>query len=355
MRTSPTRLSSTLSRTALLLAAATAVSVTAACGGTGSTGSGDQTVTVYSADGLDGWYKSQFEKFKAKTGIAVNVVAAGSGEVVNRVEKEQSNPQADVVVTLPPFIQKADAAGLLQPSGVDTAAFPDTAKDPKGNYVTLADNYLNFIANTSVESGKLTWDDLLKPEYKGKLQYSTPGQAGDGTAVLILLQQLRGKQGALDYLKQLQANNVGPSASTGKLQPKVDKGELLIANGDVQMNLESITSKGSKFSIFFPADAAGKQTTVAVPYVMGLAKGAPHSAAAKKLMEFLLGKDAQQTLGPDAFAVSTRTDLKDQGATGTGASPASLIKGVEIVRPDWNKVLTDLSADVAAYEKAIGG
>ncbi|WP_156371124.1 2-aminoethylphosphonate ABC transporter substrate-binding protein [Nocardia arizonensis] len=351
MRTSTTRLSRILSTTALLLAAATTVTLTAACGGTGSGGSGDQTVTVYSADGLDDWYKVQFDKFKAQTGISVDVVAAGSGEVVNRVEKEKSNPQADVVVTLPPFIQKAAASDLLQPLGIDTSAFPDSEKDPKGRYVSLAGNYLNFIANQAVDSSKLTWDDLLKPEFKGKLQYSTPGQAGDGTAVLILLQQLRGKDGALDYLKQLQVNNVGPSSSTGKLQPKVDKGELLIANGDVQMNMASIKDKGSTFRIFFPASADGRKHTVALPYFMGLAKGAPHADAAKKLMTFLLSKEVQQSLGPDAFAVSARTDLKDAAANG----PAALIQGVEVVRPDWSAVLTDLDTDVAAYEKAIGG
>ncbi|MGV9614774.1 2-aminoethylphosphonate ABC transporter substrate-binding protein [Nocardia xishanensis] len=355
MRTSPTRLSRVLTRTALLVVTATAVTATAACGGTGSGGSGGQTVTVYSADGLDAWYKTQFDKFRAETGIAVDVVAAGSGEVVNRLEKEQSNPQADVVVTLPPFIQKADAAQLLQPLGVDTSAYPATEKDPNGKFVSLAGNYLNFIANNSVDASKLTWDDLLKPEYLGKLQYSTPGQAGDGTAVLILLQQLRGKDGALDYLKRLQVNNVGPSASTGKLQPKVDKGELLIANGDVQMNMESITSKGSEFGIFFPASADGARHTVALPYFMGLSKGAPHAEAAKKLMDYLLSKEVQQTLGPDAFAVSARTDLAAAPAAGSGPTPAALLQGVQVVRPDWTKVLADLNGDVAAYEKAIGG
>ncbi|MGW0249311.1 2-aminoethylphosphonate ABC transporter substrate-binding protein [Nocardia goodfellowii] len=351
MRTSTTRLRT---KAALLLAAVCTVSLTAACGGTGSGGSGEQTVTVYSADGLDGWYKTQFEKFKAQTGISVDVVAAGSGEVVNRVEKEQSNPQADIIVTLPPFIQKADAAGLLQPIGVDTSAIADSEKDPNGRYVSLAGNYLDFIANSAVDASRLSWDDLLKPEYQGKLQYSTPGQAGDGTAVLILLQELRGKEGALNYLKALQANNVGPSSSTGKLQPKVDKGELLIANGDVQMNMESIKSKGSKFSIFFPASADGKKHTVSLPYLMGLAKGAPHGDAAKKLMEYLLSKDVQATLGPDAHAVSARKDLAEVAPAGTGPTPASLIKGVEIVRPNWSKVLSELDADLAAYQKATG-
>ncbi|MFI5779951.1 2-aminoethylphosphonate ABC transporter substrate-binding protein [Nocardia sp. NPDC051570] len=344
-----------LARTTLVLACSAAVAFTAAaCGGTGTTSADGKTVTVYSADGVGNWYKTQFDKFKAQTGIAVNYVEAGSGEVVNRVDKEQSNPQADIVVTLPPFIQKADKSGLLQDSGVDTSAVADTEKDPGGKYVTLAGNYLSFIANPSVDSSKLTWDDLLKPEFKGKIQYSTPGQAGDGTAVLVLLQQLLGKQGALDYLGKLQANNVGPSSSTGKLQPKVDNGELLVANGDVQMNLATIKEKGSKFSVFFPATADGRRSTVAVPYVMGLAKGAPHKDSAKKLMEFLLSADVQKTLGPDAMAVPARKDLQNAPAPAGTVSPAACLEGVTVVKPDWNKVLDELDGDVAAYQKATG-
>jgi 2-aminoethylphosphonate transport system substrate-binding protein len=101
-------------RTTAIAILATATTMTAACGGTGSSGSSGETLTVYSADGLATWYKSQFDKFTKDTGIAVNLVEAGSGEVVSRVEKEQSNPQADILVTLPPFIQKADKSGLLR-------------------------------------------------------------------------------------------------------------------------------------------------------------------------------------------------------------------------------------------------
>nr|WP_228780622.1 2-aminoethylphosphonate ABC transporter substrate-binding protein [Nocardia cyriacigeorgica] len=342
-----------MSRTALLVAAATGVAFTAACGGTGAEATGGKSVTVYSADGMANWYGKRFAEFTEQTGIAVNLVEAGSGEVVNRVDMEQNNPQADVLVTLPPFIQEAKSAGLLTDSGIDTSAVPDADKDPDGQYVTLAENYLCFIANPSVDTSGLTWDGLLKPEFKGKLQYSTPGQAGDGTAVLILLQQLLGKQGALDYLAKLQANNVGPSSSTGKLQAKVDKAELLIANGDIQMNLATIADKGSKFSIFFPATADGKRSTVAVPYVMGLSKTAPHQAEAKQLMEFLLSAPAQQTLAAEAFAVPARAELRD-APTGTEPSPSSLLAGVEVVPVDWNTVLTELDSDIAAYQRATG-
>ncbi|WP_319944700.1 2-aminoethylphosphonate ABC transporter substrate-binding protein [Nocardia macrotermitis] len=344
---------SRLARAALIAgSAATLVLSVAACGGTGTSTTDGKTVTVYSADGMADWYKPEFAEFTKQTGISVNYVEAGSGEVVNRVDKEQSNPQADLVVTLPPFIQKAAKQNLLQASGVDTSAIAAADKDPGGKYVTLAGNYLTFIANPSVHTDGLTWDDLRKPEYKGKLQYSTPGQAGDGTAVLVLLQQLYGKQGALDYLGKLQANNVGPSSSTGKLQTKVDKGELLVANGDIQMNLAEIKNSGAKFNLFYPATADGKRSTVALPYVMGMAKSAPHHDAAAKLMTFLLSADVQKTLGPDAMAVSARTDLKD-APSGT-PSPASYLKDVTVVTPDWNKVLDDLDSDVAAYQKATG-
>jgi 2-aminoethylphosphonate transport system substrate-binding protein len=343
-------------RAAAIAALAVATTMSAsACGGTGSSGSGSgQTVTVYTADGLATWYKSQFDKFTKDTGINVNIVEAGSGEVVSRVEKEAANPQADLLVTLPPFIQKADKSGLLQASGVDTKGIPAAQVGPGGNYLPIVNNALSFIVNPGASPQPVTFDDLLKPEYKGKLQYSTPGQAGDGTAVLVLLQHLLGKQGALDYLAKLQANNVGPSSSTGKLQPKVSNGELLVANGDVQMNLGSIKDDGSKFNIFIPTAADGKKTTVSLPYVAGVTKGAPHVDGAKKLLAYLISEDVQKTVAPEALGIPVLDSLSSPSGDAGPNTPAGVLKGVEVFVPDWNAVLADLDADVAAYSKATG-
>ncbi|MET0454040.1 MAG: 2-aminoethylphosphonate ABC transporter substrate-binding protein [Mycobacterium sp.] len=345
-----------LRKTLAVVSAAALAITSAACGGTGSSGSGSgETLTVYSADGLASWYEPQFKKFTEDTGINVNIVEAGSGEVVSRVEKEQSNPQADLLVTLPPFIQKADQSGLLQPSGVDTSGIAADQVGPGGNYLPIVDNALSFIANPDANPQPVTWDDLLKPEYKGKLQYSTPGQAGDGTAVLVLLQHLMGKPAALEYLGKLQANNVGPSSSTGKLQPKVSNGELLVANGDVQMNLDSIKSDGSKFNLFFPATADGKRTTISVPYVGGVTKGAPHADGAKKLLAFLASEDVQKTVAPEALGIPVLQSLVASSEQAADANtPAGVLKGVEVWVPDWNAVLAELDADVAAYQKATG-
>ncbi len=114
-------------------------------------------VTIYAADGLhDGkpnWAQTQFDEFTKKTGIKVQYVEAGSGGVVERVNKESTNPQADVLVTLPPFIMKAAADGLLQPYTPAGADHIDAAqKDKGGLYVALCNNYMNFIYNTSAQA-----------------------------------------------------------------------------------------------------------------------------------------------------------------------------------------------------------
>lgn len=337
--------------TALAAAGLLTLSVSA-CGGTGSANSGgsdDKSVTIYSADGLGDWYKTQFAAFTKKTGIKVNYVEAGSGEVVSRIEKERSNPQADVVATLPPFIQQADKDGLLDSSGVDTSKIAASDKAKDGTWTALVNNYSCFI-HTKGKPAPKTWQDLLSKKYKQKLQYSTPGQAGDGTAFLYLLQHQMGKRGSLDYLKKLKANNVGPSSSTGDLQPKVSKGSLLVANGDLQMNEQSIAGDKSNFEVTFPANGSKKPETVALPYDIALSKGAPHSDNGKKLIDYLLSTDVQKTVSSGAFGFPVRTDVKPTDANYKKLKKA--LKGVKVYYPDWDSLLGGMQADIKAYTDA---
>jgi 2-aminoethylphosphonate transport system substrate-binding protein len=129
----------------------------------------------------------------------------------------------------------------------------------------------------------------------------------------------------------------------------------LVANGDVQMNLDSIKSDGSKFAIFFPAGADGKRTTISVPYVAGVTKGAPHADSSKKLLAYLLSDDVQKTVEPDALGIPVRDQIRTASAESPAPNtPAAVLDGVDVWVPDWNAVLSELDADVAAYQKATG-
>jgi len=318
----------------------------------------DGVVTIYSADGLhDGtpnWYQNEFDAFTRATGITVQYVESGSGGVVERVAKEASNPQADVVVTLPPFIQKAAADGLLAaytPAGADQ--IPAASKDANGAYYALVNNYMNFIYNSAVlpEAPK-TFADLLDPKFKGKIQYSTPGQAGDGTAVMIELVHAYGsKDAAFDFFKKLQDNNVGPSSSTGKLTALVNKGELYVANGDLQMNMSQMTDNPN-IKVFWPAGPDGKRSTFALPYYIGLVKGAPNADNGKKLIDFLLSADAQSTVSSVALGLPVRSDVKPTDASAVALQNA--LQGVDIWTPDWSQVLKDLDSDTQMWHTATG-
>ncbi|MFE5615834.1 2-aminoethylphosphonate ABC transporter substrate-binding protein [Streptomyces sp. NPDC056524] len=354
MRTSSTFVKPIAAVTGSLALAATLT----ACGGS-SAASDEKVVTVYSADGLkgekgDGWYDKVFADFEKETGIKVKYVEGGSGEMVQRAVREKSNTQADVIVTLPPFIQQADSKGLLQaytPKGSDQVDGADKADD--GKWTSVVNNYFGFIYNKQqLKEAPRTWEELLDGKYENKLQYSTPGVAGDGTAVVIkAMHDFGGQEPAMEYLKKLQANNVGPSSSTSKLAPKVDKGEILVANGDIQMNFAQSKSMPN-LGIWFPAKDGARPTTFALPYAAGLVAEAPHTENGKKLLDFMLGEQAQREVSSIGGGFPARKDVKATDAN--AIELAELVEGVEIFEPDWADIDKNLTTYVDAWKTATG-
>ncbi|PZZ96648.1 2-aminoethylphosphonate ABC transporter substrate-binding protein [Klebsiella pneumoniae] len=311
----------------------------------------DGVVTVYSADGLhDGdnsWYQSQFAAFTKATGIKVQYVEGGSGAIVERLAKERTNPQADVLVTVPPFIQRAAKEQLLA-----TFTPQGSVQIPGANdrYAPLVNNYLTFIYNSQLlKTAPARWQDLLDSRYKNKLQYSTPGQAGDATAVMLqAFHSLGGKDAGFAYLGKLQANNVGPSASTGKLTALVNKGELYVANGDLQMNLSQM-ARNPNVKIFWPADDKGERSALALPYTIGLVQNGPNSENGKKLINFLLDKPAQSSVSARSWGLPVRSDVAPDDANFKAAKAA--LDGVKSWEPNWDDVAVSLSADIARWHK----
>lgn len=77
-----------------------------------------------------------------------------------------------MLVTLPPFIMKAAADGILtpyNPAGLEV--IPAASRDPQGRYVALMNNYLCFIYDgAALKQPPTSFNDLLKPEFKSKIQ-----------------------------------------------------------------------------------------------------------------------------------------------------------------------------------------
>lgn len=315
----------------------------------------DNIVTVYSADGLhdgnDSWYKNQFEAFTQQTGIKVQYVESGSGAIVERLVKERTNPQADVLITVPPFIQRAAKTQLLAEFTPDAAA---SIANSNRYYTPLVNNYLTFIYNAKMlKSPPENWSSLLESRFKNKLQYSTPGQAGDGTAVMLqVFHSFNGKDAGFDYLGKLQANNVGPSASTGKLTALVNKGELYVANGDLQMNLSQM-ARNPNVQIFWPQDANGERSALVLPYVVGLVNNGPETENGKKLINFLLDKPSQNRVSELSWGMPVRSDITPEDKQYRTA--VKTLDGVKTWQPNWDEVETSLSNDISRWQKVTDG
>ncbi|WP_405617587.1 2-aminoethylphosphonate ABC transporter substrate-binding protein [Streptomyces sp. NBC_01511] len=329
-----------------------------ACGG-GSGASDEQIVTVYSADGLkgvkdDGWYDQVFADFEKDTGIEVKYVEGASGELVDRGLREKDDTRADLIVLLPPYIQRAERKGLLasyEPKGSDRVH--GAVKSADDRWTSVVNNYFGFIYNKKeLTDPPATWEELLDAKYKDKIQYSTPGFAGNGTGLLVkAMNDFGGEKPAMDYLRKLEENNVGPTPSTFKLAAKVDKGELLVANGDVQTNFEQSKSM-SNLAIWFPAKEGGKPTTFAMYYGAGLMENAPHSDNGKKLLDYLLTEKAQQQVSGIGGGFPARTDVRptDENAI----ELAKLIDGVTLFEPNWQKIEPGLDDYVDTWKTATG-
>ncbi|WP_338778589.1 extracellular solute-binding protein [Streptomyces sp. DG1A-41] len=183
--------------------------------------------------------------------------------------------------------------GVLQkykPVGWDKVF--DQIKDKDGYYTGLFFfAFSNVTATRLGDDAPVEAEDFLKPEFKNKLVFTYPN---DDDAVLYYFKQLTDKYG-FDYLKKLLAQN--PKFVRGT-QDSAD----LVGSGDY------VASFGTSGGVSGLAETTlpKKSPWVSWPQTGAMLKDAPHKAAAKLYLSWLLSKEAQR----DSIGTwSARTDV----------------------------------------------
>ncbi len=154
-------------------------------------------------------------KFQELYGIKTTYQRLSTGEVPAKIAEENGKPSADVWFggTNNPY-DTAAADGLLDNSYVPANAThltKDIYKDPNGYWYGIYTGILGFMVNTD-ELARLgleapqSWDDLLKPEYKGLIWLSNYNTAGTPKLVANLMIQLKGHDAGIQYLVDLDKN-----------------------------------------------------------------------------------------------------------------------------------------------------
>lgn len=282
----------------MVIAAAMTATMFTGCGSSssGTTAKKDLTLTVYAgineepALGLT----KQFEK---ETGIKTNMIRASGGELLARIKAEKSNPKASIWFGGPAesYIQ-AEADGLLDKYvSPNTKDIPDGYRDKSGYWTGFQTGVLGFFTNTKLLKEKgleapKTWDDLLKPEYKGQIVVANPASSGTAFTFIATVIQLKGHDEAMKYLKQLDGQ-IKQYPKTGAAPAQmVGMGECMIGIGYLHEGIMQNLSGYKDLQISAPEDGTGYMVDS-----VALIKGGPDKEAAEKFIDWILTKKVENT------------------------------------------------------------
>lgn len=264
------------------------------------------TMTVYSglvereADAI-------IKAFEKETGAKVKVVSIKTGELAHRLEQEKASPAASAVFggSLPVYIT-AKNKGLLEPwKPAGVKGYDRKFVDPDGDWVGI---YVGIIGFCSSRGAKVkppkSWDDLLKPEYKGKIVLSSPLTSGTAYTYVATLVQLMGEEKAFDYLEKLDRQTLKYTDSGSKPCAMVKDGAAGVGLSFAH-DIILLDPKGAKMEISFPREGTGIEVGGAA-----VVKNAPNRALARKFIDFLTGPKIQSQYGKGVFPPRFPTNPK---------------------------------------------
>ncbi len=179
------------------------------------------------------------EKFKEDTGIEIEYIQGGAGDISARVLAEKDSPYADVMVggsvdVYEPLAREGIFVAYDSPNNDD---LDPRFNDPNGYWQGWYMGVLGIVINRDRFEAELkplgleypvTWDDLLDERYKNVFVTSNPVTAGGGY-IFAADQIFRlGEDAAWDYFKALDKNVHHYYKGAGDCISPVATGEFIV-------------------------------------------------------------------------------------------------------------------------------
>ncbi len=286
----------------IVLLGAIILSLTA-CGSISSSGKNKSDVAIaYNNPPQWANWEAIQTAFNKETGIHVPADNKNSGQTLTSLIAEKDSPLADVayygIVFGPQAIEK-DVVQPYKPEHFDE--IPKSLKDSEGKWMTVHYGAIAFIVNKQALGNTpvpQSWQDLLKPEYKGKVGFLDPTSAAIGYSVataanLAMNGSLDNWAPGIEYLQKLEKNDVIHPKATATA--KVIKGEIPILIDADFNGYKAKYNDNAPIEVVIP-----KEGSLKVPYIMSLVKNAPHEEAGKEYLNFILS-DKGQALFAEGF------------------------------------------------------
>ena len=268
-------------------------------------------VNVFSARHYDSDVQL-YEKFTDKTGIKVNIISGKDKALQKRITEEGTDSKADLYITadagrLGAFASKGMFQNSLTPA--IKAAVPSNFRTSKWTGIAKRARIIYYSperVNANDLNG-MTYEDLADSKWKGRIVIRKSNNIYNQSLVASLIKN-NGKKATAEWAKGVVANMARDSKGNDRAQilaVAAGEADLAVAN-TYYLALMLSGKKGAeqqaaakKVLPFFPNQ--GDRGTHMNISGGGVLKNAPNTENAKKLLEFLLTKEAQQHIVNNTF------------------------------------------------------
>jgi putative spermidine/putrescine transport system substrate-binding protein len=299
-------------------------------------------------------YKEIIDTFSSKYGIKVNSAQpdANSQDEINAANQQKGKSTAPDVFDLGQAIALANT-NLFAPYKVEKFdEIPAEFKDPDGTWVNDYGGYESIGYDSAKVPEIKEFNDLLKPEFKGKVALNGDPTTASAAANGVLMAAIA-NGGSVDdiapgvnfFVKLKEAGNFVPVDPT---PATIESGQTPVVIDWDYLNAAE-TKKIPTWKVFVPSNAL-----VGGYYFQAINKDGPHPAAARLWQEFLYS-DEGQNLFLKGLARPVRADAMEKAGTVDKAALEALpkVEGTPVIATDeqskknadylganWSKVIS---------------
>jgi putative spermidine/putrescine transport system substrate-binding protein len=238
-------------------------------------------------------YGTIIETFSEKYGIKVNSAQpeASSQEEINAAVQQKGKSTAPDVFDLGQAVALAHTDMFAPYRVTHFDQIPDDLKDPDGRWVNDYGGYMSIGYDSSQLPEITSIDDLLEPEFKGKVALNgDPTQAGAAFSGVLMVALSQGGSAddiapGVEFFRKLK--EVGNFLPVDPTPATIESGQTPVVIDWNYLN-GAVSEKKPSWRIFVPNDAA-----VAGFYYQAINADAPHPAAARLWQEFLFSDEGQ--------------------------------------------------------------
>lgn len=270
--------------------------------------------------------------FEEETGIKVEMISIATGEVFKRVKTEKNNPYADVSWGGVDSIYRDNLDLFEEYVSVNDGDLPEDYQNKAGKVTIYCLDGSVLLVNKNMAGGIPIdgYASLINPALNGKIIMGDPSSSGSAFAHLINMLLAMGgdytSDAGWDYVRALlQVNGGKIGSSSGAVHKSAADGEYAVA---VTYEDPSVTYKknGASVDVVYMKEGVVFNTSA-----MGIVKGAKNLENAKKFIDFVTSKKAQDIYGTQLTARPIRSDA----ALGDYMTPMTAIK---TLHPDYDYI-----------------